>query len=85
MQAGRHARTELLGALDEARQDVRGDGLRRIPDAQRDDLGVRVGLQEGRAAARDLGEEVAAVLERWIGLGGWGLEEGIVRGVCGCG
>ncbi len=56
------ARTELLGALHEARQNVRGDGLRRVPDAQRDDLGVRVGLQEGRAAAPNLGEEVAGVV-----------------------
>lgn len=62
--------TELLGAVHEAREDVGRDGLRRVPDAQGDDLGVRVRLQEGRPPPRNLREQVAAA--SWMGRGGVG-------------
>lgn len=49
-------RTEPGSSLDEARKDVGGDGLGRVADAQGDDLGRGVGLQERGASAADLGE-----------------------------
>jgi len=49
-------RAEPGRPLHEAGEDVGGDGLGRVADAQGDDLGRRVRLQKRTAAAADLGE-----------------------------
>ena len=50
------ALTKFGGAGDEAREDVRRHRLRRVADAERDDVGVRVGGEVRAPPPPNLGE-----------------------------